>query len=378
MGKSLTEGAGAAGYCAVRQGRFPTLAGRRVVVVLCGANIDTNILGRIIERSLLKQHRLLRLRITIRDRPGGLSALLDVVAEQGANVLHIHHDRVFTDTAFWQVEARLTLETRNREHIEELIAALRAAGYERMEELSTRLVPGPRQGKRISRSSAGYDIADRRVVTKPSPQALLAILRLRRAAEKLCRGCFVKGLSMHGREQVLIAREVEAIQIPEGTRIRLPEGMEVLITQELGGSFTIMTSRGLMYRIDQNDADALGKEVTKVEFDESVAETKEAVEERIWEQMKKCYDPEIPVNVVDLGLIYDCDVAASPNGGHSVEVKMTLTAPGCGMGPVLAEDVKNRVQEVPGVEQVHVEVVFDPPWNPNMMTEAARLQLGFM
>jgi probable FeS assembly SUF system protein SufT len=183
---------------------------------------------------------------------------------------------------------------------------------------------------------------------------------------------------MHSREQVLIAREVEAIQIPEGTRIRLPEGMEVLITQELGGSFTIMTSRGLMYRIDQNDADALGKEVSEVEFDESVAETKEAVEERIWEQMKKCYDPEIPVNVVDLGLIYDCDVAASPNGGHSVEVKMTLTAPGCGMGPVLAEDVKNRVQEVPGVEQVHVEVVFDPPWNPNMMTEAARLQLGFM
>ncbi|MGB5817477.1 MAG: threonine ammonia-lyase [Thermoanaerobaculia bacterium] len=146
VGKSLTEGAGAAGYCAVRQGRFPGLAGRRVVVVLCGANIDTNILGRIIERSLLKQHRLVRLRITIKDRPGGLSDLLDVVAEQGANVLHIHHDRVFTDTAFWQVEARLTLETRNREHIEELNAALRAAGYGRIEELSTRLVPGPREG----------------------------------------------------------------------------------------------------------------------------------------------------------------------------------------------------------------------------------------
>jgi threonine dehydratase len=146
VGKSLTEGAGAAGYCAVRQGRFPALAGRRVVVVLCGANIDSNILGRIIERSLLKQHRLIRLRITIKDRPGGLSDLLDVVAEQGANVMHIHHDRVFTDTAFWQVEARLTLETRNREHIEELIAALQAAGYEHIEELSTRLVPGPRAG----------------------------------------------------------------------------------------------------------------------------------------------------------------------------------------------------------------------------------------
>lgn len=144
VGKSLTEGAGAAGYCAVRQGRFPALAGRRVVVVLCGANIDSNILGRIIERSLLKQHRLVRLRITIKDRPGGLSDLLDVVAEQGANVMHIHHDRVFTDTAFWQVEARLTLETRNREHIDDLIAALGAAGYEDIEELSTRLVPGPR------------------------------------------------------------------------------------------------------------------------------------------------------------------------------------------------------------------------------------------
>jgi threonine dehydratase len=145
VGKSLTEGAGAAGYCAVRQGRFPALAGRRVVVVLCGANIDSNILGRIIERSLLKQHRLVRLRITIKDRPGALSDLLDVVAEQGANVMHIHHDRVFTDTAFWQVEARLTLETRNREHIEQLIAALQAAGYEHIEELSTRLVPGPRR-----------------------------------------------------------------------------------------------------------------------------------------------------------------------------------------------------------------------------------------
>jgi probable FeS assembly SUF system protein SufT len=183
---------------------------------------------------------------------------------------------------------------------------------------------------------------------------------------------------MHGREEVVIAREVEAIQIPEGTRIRLPEGMEVLITQELGGSFTIMTTRGLMYRIDHNDADALGKEVTKVEIDESVAETKEAVQERVWEQMKRCYDPEIPVNIVDLGLIYDCEVDEQAEGGHRVEVKMTLTAPGCGMGPVLAEDVKNRVQEVPGVDNVHVEVVFDPPWNPNMMTEAARLQLGFM
>ena len=94
--------------------------------------------------------------------------------------------------------------------------------------------------------------------------------------------------------------------------------------------------------------------------------------------MKKCYDPEIPVNIVDLGLVYDCRVTELPDGGHRVPVKMTLTAPGCGMGPVLAEDVRSRVEGVPGVKEAHIEVVFDPPWNPNMMSEAARLQLGFM
>ncbi len=143
-GKILTEGAGAAGYCALRQRRFPDLAGRAVVAVLCGANIDLNILGRIIERSLLRQHRLVRLRITISDRPGGLARLLDLVAEQEANVLHIHQNRVFTDAAFWQVEAELILETRDREHVDTLLGALRRAGYDRVEELDRRLVAAPR------------------------------------------------------------------------------------------------------------------------------------------------------------------------------------------------------------------------------------------
>jgi len=142
-GKSLAEGAGAAGYCAIRNGRFPQLAGKKVVVILCGANIDLNILGRIIERSLLKQHRLVRLGITVKDRPGGLARMLAVVAEREANVLHIHHNRVFTETAFWQVDVELTLEVKNRQHIEQLLEALAQAGYSRIEELGVPLVPAP-------------------------------------------------------------------------------------------------------------------------------------------------------------------------------------------------------------------------------------------
>ncbi|NHZ73684.1 MAG: pyridoxal-phosphate dependent enzyme, partial [Nitrospirae bacterium] len=142
-GKSLTEGAGAAGYCAIRNRRFPTLEGKKVVVVLCGANIDLNILERIIERSLLKQHRLVRLGITVKDRPGGLARMLAVIAEREANVLHIHHNRVFTETAFWQVDVELILEVKNRQHIEQLLEALRQAGYTRIEELGVPLVPAP-------------------------------------------------------------------------------------------------------------------------------------------------------------------------------------------------------------------------------------------
>jgi probable FeS assembly SUF system protein SufT len=182
---------------------------------------------------------------------------------------------------------------------------------------------------------------------------------------------------MSAREETTALRRVAAVQIPDGTSVQIDQGTRLFITQELGGNFTVMTENGAMLRIDQRNADALGKEVEVTEIDLAVAEDPEAMEERIWEQMKRCYDPEIPVNIVDLGLVYDCQLSAGNEGGQRVTIKMTLTAPGCGMGPVLADDVRARVKEVPGVEEVEVELVFDPPWNQNMMSDVARLQLGF-
>ena len=179
-------------------------------------------------------------------------------------------------------------------------------------------------------------------------------------------------------EEVTIKREVGAIQIPDGSPVVIPEGTKVLITQSLGGSFTVMTDRGAMFRIDQRNADALGKEPAEEANRSTAPADAESLEQLIWSEMKKCFDPEIPVNVVDLGLIYDCQVHDRPEGGFRVEIKMTLTAPGCGMGPVLAEDVRARLEAISGVEETEVEIVFDPPWSPNMMTDAARLQLGFM
>jgi len=182
-------------------------------------------------------------------------------------------------------------------------------------------------------------------------------------------------------EEVTVSREVGAIQIPDGDRTVLAEGTKVLITQQLGGSLTVMTDRGAMYRIDDRNADALGKEIpdhAQAKVQEAAPPDADTLEQIIWSKMRQCFDPEIPVNVVDLGLIYDCQILQQPDDKYRVEIKMTLTAPGCGMGPVLAEDVRSRIDEIPGVRETAVEVVFDPPWNPNMMTEAARLQLGFM
>jgi probable FeS assembly SUF system protein SufT len=149
----------------------------------------------------------------------------------------------------------------------------------------------------------------------------------------------------------------------------LSQGTRVRITQALGGSYTVATERGYLFRIEAQDADALGKapgETVSVPEDASL-------EERIWARLRTCYDPEIPINVVDLGLIYSCEIVEE---GRRVEIKMTLTAPGCGMGPVLAQDVRQRIEALPEVEEADVEVVFDPPWNQNMMSEAARLELG--
>jgi probable FeS assembly SUF system protein SufT len=177
---------------------------------------------------------------------------------------------------------------------------------------------------------------------------------------------------------VITNRDIDATMIPAGTPVRIPQGTEVTITQALGGTYTVM-GPGLMARVSGKDADALG--FAKEEIDEKSSgpiETGPVNVDQVWEQLKSCYDPEIPVNIVDLGLVYDCQVTPLPEGGNRVDVKMTLTAPGCGMGGVIASDAEQKIREVPGVSDVHVEVVWDPVWNQSMMSDAARLQLGLM
>jgi probable FeS assembly SUF system protein SufT len=178
-------------------------------------------------------------------------------------------------------------------------------------------------------------------------------------------------------KNVILSRDIDATMIPSGTPVRVPEGTEVTITQALGGTYTIM-GPGLMARVSGKDADALGfaKDETKAAL--TPEQTGPVNADAVWEQLKTCYDPEIPVNIVDLGLVYDCQVTPLPEGGNRVDVKMTLTAPGCGMGGVIASDAEQKIREVPGVSDVHVEVVWDPIWNQSMMSDAARLQLGLM
>lgn len=179
-------------------------------------------------------------------------------------------------------------------------------------------------------------------------------------------------------ERVQLTRDCKAIQIPAGMPIVLPAGSEAVITQSLGGTYTVICD-GVMARISSQDADALGKQTGPVAQGEGQGSPSGPVDEQaIWQQMRTCYDPEIPVNIVDLGLIYDCHIEAIPEGGNRVEVKMTLTAPGCGMGPAIANDVEQKIRHVPGVSDVRVDVVWDPPWNQGMMTEAAKLQLGLL
>ncbi|WP_348672335.1 putative Fe-S cluster assembly protein SufT [uncultured Abyssibacter sp.] len=176
-------------------------------------------------------------------------------------------------------------------------------------------------------------------------------------------------------EPVTLRRDVIGILIPAGDRVELPEDTDAVITQALGGSYTIYVE-GHLFRIDGKDADALGKEPEgELTLPEDASDAD--VEKLIWEQMKTCYDPEIPVNIVDLGLIYSCKVDHD-DAGRKVRVEMTLTAPGCGMGDILVGDVRNKVLQVPTVESADVELVFDPPWNQGMMSEAARLATGML
>ena len=173
-----------------------------------------------------------------------------------------------------------------------------------------------------------------------------------------------------------LQRDCEGTVIPGGGRITLRRGDQVRVTQALGGSFTVTTDCGYLLRIDAQDAAALGLEGPVV--NEGPADSGPFELQKVIEQLKTVFDPEIPVNVVDLGLIYTCEAQPLPDGGHRVEIKMSMTAPGCGMGDVLREDAIVRVQEVPGVVEVDVELIWDPPWGPELMSEAAQLELGML
>jgi probable FeS assembly SUF system protein SufT len=173
-----------------------------------------------------------------------------------------------------------------------------------------------------------------------------------------------------------LARDVEGTVIPYGDRITLSEGGEVHLTQALGGTFTVMTERGYLVRIEGVDADAIGEELPPLPTAEDQAG--KSVEQLVWEQLRTCYDPEIPVSIVELGLVYVCEVKQREEGGHKVEVHTTLTSPACPLGGVLAEDIRRKVSTVPGVNEVDVQIVFSPPWSSALMSDAARLQLGLM
>ena len=180
----------------------------------------------------------------------------------------------------------------------------------------------------------------------------------------------------HMHEEITISRDVKAIIIPAGEELLLREGTSGFITQALGGSFTIYVE-GNLFRIAGRDADAIGKDpVPPPEVPDNASD--EDIEAVIWDQLKTCYDPEIPVNIVDLGLVYRCEVTPLGNGERSVSVDMTLTAPGCGMGDIIVQDAQEKIAVVPTVSDVRVELVFDPPWNQTMMSEEARLQTGLM
>lgn len=180
-------------------------------------------------------------------------------------------------------------------------------------------------------------------------------------------------------EPAVLQRDCPGTEIPGGDKVSLPQGSSVTVIQSLGGSYTVMTDQGYMVRIDGKDADALGAQYVKPEVEIKPADPDGPFEEsEVWEQLKTVYDPEIPVNIVDLGLVYKCESKPLAEGGYRVEVQMTMTAPGCGMGGVLKEDVRQKVLGLSGVKEADVEVVWEPPWDPSRMSDAARLQLGWM
>lgn len=181
---------------------------------------------------------------------------------------------------------------------------------------------------------------------------------------------------MDDKQIIILNRECTALLVPSGARIMLHEGTEVQITQSLGNSYTVAVY-GNLARIDGKDADALGKTPTNPLSELAPDAT---IEDQVWHQLKGVYDPEIPVNIVDLGLVYHCTVTPdiTDNTGYIVNIIMTLTAPGCGMGPVIAHDAKQRVLAIPGVKKAEIEIVFEPAWDQSMMSDVAKLELGML
>ena len=183
---------------------------------------------------------------------------------------------------------------------------------------------------------------------------------------------------MYENTEFTLSRDCEAIQIPSGQKTTIPAGTPGVITQSLGGSYTIATYQGLG-RVAEKDLDALGLEKPQPQQKQNASRTDgEVSEEDVWNQLRQCYDPEIPVNIVDLGLVYDCRLLKKEDGGTRVEVKMTLTAPGCGMGPAIAHDAQSKILSIDGIDQADVQLVWDPPWNQNMISEAGRMKLGMI
>lgn len=180
-----------------------------------------------------------------------------------------------------------------------------------------------------------------------------------------------------------LKRQVEAIQIPSGETVQLPQGIKVIITQSLGGTYTVATDFGLA-RIQAKDADALGidpdaqKKKEEASSSSNIPAEAGDLEMEVWSQLKNVYDPEIPVNIVDLGLVYDCRVVDGPSGGKRAEVKMTLTAPGCGMGPTIAADAQSRIMTIEDIDDAAVELVWDPPWNQDMISVEGKMKLGMI
>ena len=180
-------------------------------------------------------------------------------------------------------------------------------------------------------------------------------------------------------DPVTLTRDVDASVVPVRTKVTLQKGEQAYITQSLGGSYTIATNFGLS-RVAEKDGDALGLEKSEAQPMGSTngAEDGEVSEEDVWNQLRQCYDPEIPVNIVDLGLVYDCKLTKKEDGATRVDVKMTLTAPGCGMGPAIAHDAQSKILTIEGIDEADVQLVWDPPWNQNMISEAGRMKLGMM